>query len=119
MQKIAVVIPLWDRHVTILIGGCERDVLKFAQRERYSHEMMQEIKADTIDDGTRAAAWFCNKQGEGVMWFPKKRVPKSLLVHEATHIVDFLLMYIGATSEMEARAYTVEWLFMKLESVLK
>lgn len=119
MKKKTLTIPLWDRDVYILIGGKEKDVLRFVKTLDLSKQLTKDIEADTIDTGTKAAAWFCMKFGEGVMWFPKKKVKHSLRAHEVTHIVDYMLKFIGASDEMEARAYSVEWLMEKLEKILK
>lgn len=119
MKKHLLEVPLWDRWITVLVGGNEKKVIKYAKSQKLSRAVIDEIKRDTIDSGTRAAAWFCNKQGEGLMWFPKKKhIPRPLLVHEVTHIVDFLATFIGFETEMEARAHTAEWLFKKLHKLL-
>lgn len=117
MKYKTLTIPLWDRYVTIIFGGTEKEVLALAKRYKFSEKAIEEIKRDNIDNGTRGAAWWCNKLGEGMMWFKSNRISNGLLNHEVTHIVDYLLIYIGAETEMEARAHTVEWLTNTIEKL--
>lgn len=119
MKYKTVTIPLWDRYITIVFGGDEKSVLSLANKFKFSEKAIDDIKKDDIDNGTRAAAWWCNKLGEGMMWFKSRKIPCGLMGHEATHLVDYLLMYVGAETEMEARAHTVEWLIELIEKLKK
>lgn len=82
--------------------------------------VFNEINYDKLTPGdAHGGAYFCLEKGIGIAWFPTKRIPVSILAHEATHIVDWLMQFIGAEREMEARAYTVEWLVTNIPKALK
>lgn len=94
-------------------------MVKVAEKLKLSKEVAEEIKYDCLSVGDgEGAAYFCLIKGEGLMWFPTKKIIPGILAHEATHIVDWLLRYIGAEKEMEARAYTVEWLVTNVPKIL-
>lgn len=112
-------IPLWERDI-ILVIGCDYDYVKnMAISMKLSKDIIDEIMEDHLDPKTTAGcAYFCLEKGEGIVWFPFKRVAGEVLAHEVTHIVDELMKFIGAQKECEARAYTVEWLFKIINKVL-
>lgn len=118
MYKTNFTIPLWERDVVLIIGGTTEDILKVAKDNKLSAPVIEEIKRDGAGP-TLGTAYFCLERGIGIIQFPKKRVAKGVLAHEATHIVDWLLEFIGADTEMEARAYTTEWLVTNIPLLIK
>ncbi len=67
MKKKLLTVPLWERDLYVLIGGKEKQVLRFTRRKKMSHQIRKDIRRDTIDKGTLAAAWMCQKLGDVVM----------------------------------------------------
>ncbi len=119
MRKKQLSIPLWDRSLYLLVGGDWNYILKVAKELKLSFQTQEDIKKDAIVKDDRGAAYFCMIEGTGLIWFPKKKTDNATLAHEATHIADFVLQYIGAFEEMEARAYTVDWIVSTIPKELK
>ena len=119
MKKKELTIPLWDRTLYLLVGGDWNTILELATKLKLSYQTIHEIKKDKILNEDRGAAYFCMEEGTGLIWFPAKKVDTATLAHECTHIADFTLMYIGAFEELEARAYTVDWLMSTISLQLK
>lgn len=120
MKQKTVEIPLWERDLIVVLGGDFTSLLEIAKKNRLSTVVLEEIIYDKLTPVTaRGGAYFCLIKGSGIIWFPTKRPDKGVLAHEATHIVDKILEFIGAEKEMEARAYTVEWLVNNIPKVLK
>lgn len=117
MKKKQLLIPLWDRHLHLLMGGDWNDILKFAKSRSFSHEATDEIIKDQIRPEDRGACYWCHDQGEGILWFPNKK-PDSFM-HEFIHLIDFLSIYIGSEGEFEGRAYTGDWLEKTIPEELK
>lgn len=118
-KKTVFTIPLWDRDIVLMLGGNWHDITTEAKKYKLSQVVIDEIKYDNLSVGNgHGAAYFCLDKGMGVMWFPVVKVSAGILAHEATHIVDWLLQFIGAEKEMEARAYTVEWLVTNIPKLL-
>jgi hypothetical protein len=118
--KKLIEVPLWERPVMILVGGDKNDIQKVALDMKCDRAVMDEIERDNAGTrGTAAAAYFCTVSGNGILWFPSRRIPASLLAHELTHLVDGIFEYIGAVREYEARAYTMEWLMTNVPAAIK
>lgn len=113
-------IPLWEREVFLILQGDYTDIMKVAEENGMTEMTLEEIKKDKLSSkGASGGAYFCLDAGMGIMWFPARKVSAEILAHEATHIVDWLLKFVGATEEMEARAYTVEWLVKNIPIFLR
>jgi len=113
-------IPLWERDLIVMLGGNHTDIYNIAKQHKLSDKVFAEIKYDKLStDRSSGGAYFCLEKGIGIFWVPTKRVTAGLLAHEATHIVDWVLEFIGAEKEMEARAYTVEWIVTNIPLILK
>lgn len=120
IKHTVIEIPLWERNITIMIGGNYIDIGKYAKENKFSIPVVEEINKDKLTrKGSQGGAYFCMESGEGILWFPRKRISAEILSHEATHIVDWLMAFIGSEGEMEARAYTVGWLVKTIPSVIK
>ena len=111
MKKQTFEIPIWRRWVTLVVGGDVNFILNVAKERKLSEQVFREITFDNIHFNDCGACYFCMKEGEGIIWFPAKgKISWGIYAHEFTHFVDFLSNYVGMETEMEARAYTVEWL---------
>jgi len=120
MTKTIFTIPLWERDVILMMGGNYSDIMKVAEENKLTSMTKEEIQKDRLSIiDAQAGAYFCLDKGIGIMWFPTSKVVPSIIAHEATHIVDWLFRFIGAETEMEARAYTVEWLVKNVPLLLK
>ncbi len=120
MKNIVMTVPLWERDITLMLGGDYHNILEIANMNKLSKQVILEIEKDKLSTkDSEGGAYFCLDKGEGILWFPKKRVKGTILSHEATHIVDWLLEFIGAEKEMEARAYTVEWIVKNIPIYMK
>jgi hypothetical protein len=113
-------IPLWDCSLSIIIGGDHIDIMALAKEKKLSDPIIREIDKDKSNaKNTAGSAYFCLDEAIGILWFPTKRVPVDVMAHEATHIVDELLKFLGAETESEARAYTVGWIVGTVPGIIK
>ena len=119
MKQKVIEIPLWERDVILIVGGDWHDILATAKKHKMCQKVLHEINHEKLRSIDRGAGYWCMENGIGLLWFPKNKVDIYTLVHEVTHIVDFLLMYICAETEMECRAYTTEWLMKAIQQQLK
>lgn len=119
MRHKLIKIPIWDRDCILVVGGDWRNILLIAKKYRLSKQTQDDIIKDAIRHDDRGAGYWCFDKGTGIVWFSRPRVDTLTLAHEVTHIVDFLLMFIGAEKEMEARAYTTEFLMSEIRKNLK
>lgn len=103
----------------LLVGGDYKTILRVAKSLSMSEKTIGEIISECVTSQDGGAVYWCFDTGSGIVWFPKKTVDRRVLSHEATHMVDYLLQHIGATLEMETRAYLHDWLITILPKKLK
>lgn len=119
MKKLTIEIPIWEFDLTILVGGDMKFIMNEAKRRKFGNEMINEIILDNIHSDDRGACYFCTKQYSAIMWFQTTKIDRSTIEHEALHLLDWFTKYIGATYEMELRAYTYEYLIKVIRASLK
>lgn len=119
MKKTTILIPIWEFDLTIMVGGNVKDILREASKRKFGNDVIDEIIRDDIQTTDRGASYFCKKQYESIAWFRSAKIDHSTINHEVTHIVDWALKYIGATYEMEFRAYSTEYLNRVIKQTLK
>lgn len=112
-------IPIWDYPILLIRGGDCSDIMKLANKYKLSKKVKADIAFDNIQKDDRGAAYWCSKTGMGVMWFNKKKIVAGTIGHEIIHILDYLSVHIGMETEMEARAYTYEYLMELIPKHLK
>lgn len=119
MKKKTIEIPIWEFDLTIMVGGAHKEILREATKRKFGKEMIDEINLDNIQKNDRGACYFCTKQYSSIMWFQTTTIDRGTIEHEALHLLDWFTKYIGATHEMELRAYTLEYLINTIISTLK
>lgn len=119
MKSNKFTIPIWEVDVLLLVGGEELDILKIVKKHKVSKKTLYEIEKDKITKKTHGACWFDEGQILGIVWFPTNNPKKLTLTHEVRHLIDYMFMWIGALEEMEATAYTTEWLEDHIMNTLK
>jgi hypothetical protein len=119
MKKTTIEIPIWDFDITIIVGGNFKDILREARRRRFCNEMIEEIISDGIQSTDRGACYFSKKQYSCIMWFQSTKIDGDTINHETLHLIDWFTEYIGASKEMELRAYTFEYITKQIRKTLK
>lgn len=108
--------------------GCDHllriDWLKQTIAIYLSLDALHEDVATEIDKGVPAAAGFAARDdGQALFWMYFDKKPRlNSIVHEAVHIVDFVLERVGipiSVEVTEVRAYLTEWLVSELCQRLK
>lgn len=115
-------IPIWGIKLILAIGDkdIEQQLVKEAKKQKLSDKLISDILLDRLSyDRTAGACYFCDSEAKAIMWLPHNKYDDSTLQHEIVHLVDYILMYIGATTEMEARAYTHNYIYDTLTDWLK
>ena len=119
MKKITIEIPIWEFDLTIMVGGDNKYIMNEAKRQKFGNTMIDEIILDNIQSTDRGACYFCTEQYSAIMWFQSAKIDRGTIEHESLHLVDWFTKYIGATYEMELRAYTFEYLIKVIRQTLK
>lgn len=119
MKKKTVEIPIWEFDLTIMVGGDMKYIMNEAKRRKFGNEMIDEIVRDNIQKDDRGACYFCTKQYSSIIWFQNAKIDRGTIEHEALHLLDWFTKYIGATYEMELRAYTFEYLIKVIRQTLR
>lgn len=119
MKKITIEVPIWDFGITIIVGGNFKDILREAQKRRFGNDMIEEIISDNIQPTDRGACYFCKKQYHSIMWYASTKIDRDTINHETLHLIDWFTEYIGASKEMELRAYTFEYITKQIRKTLK
>jgi hypothetical protein len=120
MKSKVLTIPIWERDIHVLLGGDYNDILAKAKSLKLSQPVYDEILYDKLSyKDSLGGAYFCLDKGVGLIWFPTKKVLPGIFVHEVVHIIDWLSQFVGMEREMEARAYTAEWLYNKVPEILR
>ncbi len=119
MKKKTIEIPIWEFDLTIMVGGAHKEILREATKRKFGKEMIDEINLDDIQADDRGACYFCTKQYSSIMWFTSVSIDRGTIEHEALHLLDWFTKYIGATHEMEMRAYTFEYLVKVIRQTIK
>lgn len=119
MKKTTIEVPIWNFDITIIVGGNVKDILREATRRKFGKEMIDEIITDNIQSSDRGACYFCKVQCEAIMWYSSHKIDSSTIMHESLRLVDWLSDYLGFPKEMEARAYTQEYLVKVIRKTLK
>jgi len=119
MKKTTIEIPIWEFDLTIMVGGNYKDILREATKRKFGKDMIDEIVSDNIQSTDRGACYFCTTQYSAIMWFQSTKIDNSTINHETLHLVDWFTKYIGASGEMELRAYTFEYITKVIRQTLK
>jgi hypothetical protein len=119
MKKTTIEVPIWNFDIIIIVGGNVKDILREATRRRFGKEMIDEIISDNIQSGDRGACYFCKKQYACIMWYQSTKIDRDTINHETLHLIDWFTEYIGASKEMELRAYTFEYITKQIRKTLK
>lgn len=120
MKQTTIKLENWGKEFILLVGGNYTDILKVARKKHFDNKVISSIIDEKVTQEDYGAVYWCFDQCMGIVWFPKWNIDKATISHEATHMVDYVLQHIGATLEMEARAYTHDWLcFEELPKKLK
>ena len=119
MKKTTILIPIWEFDLTIMVGGNVKDILREASKRKFGNDMIDEIIRDDIQTTDRGACYFCKKQYSAIMWFQSTKIDSATINHETVHLVDWFSQYIGATYEMELRAYSFEYITKVVRQTLK
>ncbi len=121
MKQSSIRLKTWgDREFKLVVGGDYKDLLILAKNLKMHERVINEIISEKVTQEDYGAVYWCFNQCVGIVWFPRWNIDKETISHEATHMVDYILQHVGATLEMEARAYTHDWLnFQELPEQLK
>lgn len=119
MKKITIEIPIWEFDLTIMVGGNVKNILHEASKRKFGNDMIDEIIRDDIQTTDRGACYFCAKQYQAIIWFQSAKIDNSTINHETIHLVDWFSKHIGATYEMELRAYSFEYITKVIRQNLK
>lgn len=111
-------LPIWDYPILLIKGGDCKDIIKLAKKHKLGKKVKEEINFDNVQFDDRGAAYWCSKTGMGIMWF-SKNPGRGTIGHEIFHFIDYLSVHIGMETEMEARAYTYEYLMKEIPKRLK
>jgi len=114
-------IPLLDIPIVLAVGNknVQDSLVALAKKYGTTSKLARDIIQDNLSLPAAGACFFDDESGIGMLWFPTAKPSLSTQSHEITHIVDYVLMYIGATTEMEFRAYMDEHLTVQLPHYLK
>lgn len=110
-------IPVWNRKVLLVTPP--HDILKAVRRFKLGRELINQAKTEPPQPGELAFVYKCDATGRYVLWFQNNKPRIDTILHETTHIVDYIMTYIGASKEKEARAYTSEYLFNEVRKALR
>lgn len=115
-------IPIWGIKLILAVGDTdiEKGLISEAKKQKMSDKLISDILMDRLSyDRTAGACYFCEESVKALLWIPHNKYDDATLQHEIVHLVDYILMFIGATTEMEARAYTHNYLYDILTEWLK
>lgn len=114
-------VPIWNIKMVLYVSNTEptKHILDIMNKYRVHLNTKQEVLADKLEDSAAGACWFCPKQAIVFMWLPEYKIVPSVLQHETVHAVDFIMQYIGANTELEARAYTFNFIYDSIRKFCK
>lgn len=108
-------IPLIERK--FLLVTSPSNIEKAVIKHKMGKTLLNDVKKSPPEKGDKACCWSDLSNGRTVMWFASKDL--GTVVHEIEHAVFNIFKSIGATREEEFRAYTKEWLFNEIRSILR
>ena len=110
-------IPIWNRKVLLITPP--NDILKAVRRFKLGRELINQAKTEPPAVGEMAFVYHCDSTGRYVLWFPNRNPRIDTIIHETSHITDYIMIFLGASKEKEARAYTQEYLYNEVRKALR